>query len=300
MSAHPRVLMIFIDGLGVGEDNPRLNPLVAHPDLWPNKAHNPGWPGLNAKSLDACLGVEGLPQSATGQTALLTGINAPAMLGKHLQGFPSRKLIEILKRHSIFVRIRDGGLRGTFANAYRRPEDIQPTSRLSVTSHALRASGQPFRTVDQLLKGEAVYHDFTNAQLKERGFDVPTFSPEQAADVLVNIAGQFDFTLYEHFLTDVVAHRGDETQISEQVDRVSAFVQFVLKIIESQHVFLIITSDHGNIEDSSVRTHTRNPVPLLWFDPLEVVQNPAPEDISGITPWVLSLMNCKITLSQPA
>ncbi len=30
---------------------------------------------------------------------------------------------------------------------------------------------------------------------------------------------------------------------------------------------IVITSDHGNLEDLSVRTHTRNPVPLAVSGP---------------------------------
>jgi hypothetical protein len=38
--------------------------------------------------LDASLCVPGLPQSATGQAALLTGLNAPELMGRHIEGFP--------------------------------------------------------------------------------------------------------------------------------------------------------------------------------------------------------------------
>ena len=30
---------------------------------------------------------------------------------------------------------------------------------------------------------------------------------------------------------------------------------------------LLVTSDHGNLEDKSTRSHTRNPVPLLAIGP---------------------------------
>jgi len=289
--------MIFLDGLGVGENDPHLNPLAAHPDLWPTREHLPNWPGLHARLLDACLGVDGLPQSATGQTALLTGINAPGLLGRHLQGFPSSRLVEILHQHSIFVRIQRCGLRGTFANAYRHPEDIKPGSRLSVTSQALRVSGQPFRSVTQIASGEALYHDFSNRTLREQGYSAPLFAPRKAGHILVKLARQHDFTLYEHFLTDVVAHRGDKRQIARQVDDVSTFVRTILETIDTRSLTLVITSDHGNIEDCSTKTHTRNPVPLLWIGSSELTEEHLPEDITGVTPWVLSLLNCRDRIS---
>jgi len=286
------ILMVFIDGLGIGEDNPEINPLARDPELWPAGEHAPGYPGLRCQSLDANLGVEGLPQSATGQTALLTGINAPAMIGKHLQGFPSRQLIEILETLSIFVKLKACGLSGTFANAYRHPEDIHPASRLSVTSHALKASGQPFRSLEHLRQKKALYHDFSNRHLRDKGYEIPLFSAKQAARILISIARHNDFTLYEHFLTDILAHRADVPAITHHLAELGRFVRELLKDIKGQPLTLIITSDHGNIEDSRSRTHTRNPVPLLWSGADSREIDLLPVDIAGVTPWVLRMLGC--------
>ena len=285
--------MIFIDGLGIGEDDHRDNPLARYPDIWPRKGCPPDRHDLGYTALDACLSVEGLPQSATGQTSLLTGENAARLLGKHLQGFPSRRLVEILKQKSIFIQLKRYGLKVTFANAYRHPEDVRSTSRLSVTSHALRACGEAFRSIEQLPRGQALYHDFTNRSLRDRGYDAPLFTPEQAGDILIRIARQHDFTLYEHFLTDVVAHQGDGEAITRQVDELYRFVKTVLDRINPMDMMVIITSDHGNIEDLSVKTHTLNPVPLLWLGPSYLEVQPLPKDITGVTPWVLRLLKCR-------
>jgi bisphosphoglycerate-independent phosphoglycerate mutase (AlkP superfamily) len=58
-------------------------------------------------------------------------------------------------------------------------------------------------------------------------------------------------------------------------------------------MMVIITSDHGNIEDLSVKTHTLNPVPLLWLGPSYLEVQPLPKDITGVTPWVLRLLKCR-------
>lgn len=286
----PRILMIFVDGLGIGKSRPELNPLAHFPDLWPTASLPPSRLGLGWRALDACLGVEGLPQSATGQTALLSGVNAPKVLGRHLQGFPSSRLIEILKRRSVFLRLKKRGFKVTFANAYRHPEDIQPTSRLSVTSHAFKACGEPFRSVQQIAQGEALYHDFTNHHLRARGYDVPIFTHEQAGIVLVKIAEKHDFTLYEHFLTDVLGHGGDAAAIGQHLETLSGFVRTVLDEVDVRKTMVIITSDHGNIEDSSLKTHTKNPVPLIWTSSPHLSVELLPEDISGVSPWVLRLL----------
>lgn len=287
------ILMLFIDGLGIGEDDAAHNALAAHEDLWPVRGRGPRHSALQFKALDACLGVEGIPQSATGQTALLTGLNAPKVIGKHLQGFPSRALIEILQRESIFLKLLRCGLKCTFANAYRHPEDITPASRLSVTSHALKASGLPFRTLEQLRRREALYHDFTNRFLREKGFAAPLFSPEEAADILVRLAHAHDFTLYEHFLTDVLAHHATDAEIAAHVALVSRFVRRLLAQTAMESITLMITSDHGNIEENRVCTHTRNPVPLLWTESADFAADDSPDDITGVTPWVLKRLNCR-------
>ncbi|RJP80017.1 MAG: peptidase [Candidatus Zixiibacteriota bacterium] len=286
-----RMLMLFVDGLGLGSGDPAANPLAAHPDLWPTQA-GAALDGWSWRPLDACLGVEGLPQSATGQTALLTGVNAPRLLGKHLPGFPSRRLVEILERDSLFVRLKAGGCQATFANAYRHPEDVNPAGRLSVTSHALRASGQTFRSLEHLRAGQAVCHDFTNRLLIERGYDAPEWTPEQAAAVLADLAREHHFTLYEHFLTDMAAHSGDGAEIARRVEELSRFVRAVRDRLRGAGVLVALTSDHGNIEEAGVRTHTRNPVPLMWPDGAGFPLDPLPEDLTGVVPWILRLLEC--------
>ena len=77
-----KILFIFVDGLGIGSSDPEVNPL-----------YDPRFPFLNnmlsqARPLDACLSVAGLPQSATGQAALFTGVNAAKEMGRHIEGFP--------------------------------------------------------------------------------------------------------------------------------------------------------------------------------------------------------------------
>ena len=83
-----RILFIFLDGVGLGADDPETNPLasVEMPNLQKllggNKLLAATAPFVGERAtllaLDASLGVNGLPQSATGQAVLLTGINVPS------------------------------------------------------------------------------------------------------------------------------------------------------------------------------------------------------------------------------
>jgi bisphosphoglycerate-independent phosphoglycerate mutase (AlkP superfamily) len=49
-----------------------------------------------------------------------------------------------------------------------------------------------------------------------------------------------------------------------------------------------MTSDHGNIENMTERTHTRNPVPLIVFGPREEFIRQRVESLVDVTGAVLA------------
>ena len=65
--------------------------------------------------IDAALGIEGLPQSATGQTALFTGVNALQLVGMHISAFPTQDLRDTIAEHSFLKRAHEAGYHVTFA-----------------------------------------------------------------------------------------------------------------------------------------------------------------------------------------
>ena len=124
------IVLLFIDGLGWGGADPEINPCLAYGGellrlpadpaeiTEPARPSSPAVPvastaapvrsgpvrlvsGAWARPIDAVLQVDGIPQSATGQTTLLSGINAQAQIGKHLTGFPNEPLRKILREHSL-------------------------------------------------------------------------------------------------------------------------------------------------------------------------------------------------------
>ena len=72
----------------------------------------------HAKPIDACLGVEGLPQSATGQATMFTGVNCPKTVGKHCEGFPTPVIRKIIGDGNIFTELKKRGKKVKFADAY--------------------------------------------------------------------------------------------------------------------------------------------------------------------------------------
>ena len=264
------LLLIFIDGLGIGTrgaHNPlsllgdAARPLAVFEGEEPELPHG----GVLVRT-DACLGVGGRPQSASGQTTILTGVNVPARLGYHKQGFPNEDMRAILREHPIFLQLARAGVAPvTFANAYTPNFFAQRPRWVSATTVAVESAGLGFHTVDDLRDGRAVYHDFTNALLIAAGEDVAPRTPEEAAAVLARVAAAHRFTLYEYFLTDRAGHEQDMEGALTILSGLARLVRGVVERVDLARTTVILTSDHGNVEDLSSRNHTLNFVPkLAW------------------------------------
>ena len=288
------VLLFFIDGLGIGTRGTH-NPLDGLDGAEPLAVFQQEngvvvFDGVMIPT-DPCLGVDGRPQSASGQTTILTGINAPAQLGYHKQGFPNAALLEILGEHSIFRQLGTAGVAPvTFANAYtQRFFDDRPRW-VSATTAAVEAAGLSFRTVADLKAGQAVYQDFTNGLLIARGEDVAPRSAAEAATVLANIVARNRFTLYEYFITDKMGHAQDMNAARLVVSRLAAMIRSLVGQLDLDQTTVILTSDHGNIEDLSTRNHTLNDVPtIVWGAHRQRVAGRI-RSLADITPAILELL----------
>ena len=290
------VLLFFIDGLGIGTRGP-FNPLDNLPDVAPlavfqNETADPLFDGIVVPT-DPRLGVAGRPQSASGQTTILTGVNAPAQLGYHKQGFPNKPLLEIIGAHSIFRQLRDAGVGPvTFANAYTDHFFTERPRWISATTAAVQAAGMTFRSIADLKNGAAVFMDFTNRILIERGVDVAERTEEEAADVLARLASENRFTLYEYFITDKVGHEQDLPEARQILTSLARFIRALLARLDLNRTTVILTSDHGNIEDLSSRNHTLHLVPtIIWGAERERIAATI-KSLSDITPAIVATL-CK-------
>lgn len=280
-----RVLLLFVDGVGLAPGS-QDNPLAAVPtpaidrllgsSLTAEAVEVARGDGVLLEPLDAALGMPGLPQSATGQTALFTGVNAPAELGRHVTAFPGARLKAILAEESVLARTAARGLATTFANAYtpgyvRRIEAGE--GRLSASTLAARAAGLRFRDLDDLRRGRAVAWDVERdlfaARLGEAEADLRRLDPIGAAEAgrhLAAVAGAHRLTLYETFYTDLAGHRRWGIEPAEAVRRLDGLLGGLLED-RPDDLTVVLTSDHGNLEEADHTLHTRNPVPLLAVGP---------------------------------
>ena len=277
--------------MGVGDDDPDRNPLAGgeFPSLRLTRTRRPsatiGAPAL-AHGLDASMGIPGLPQSATGQTTILTGVNAPAFMGKHISGFPGPQLRSILEQHSVLKRIRETGRTASFLNAFgpRFFEASETKRRLSATSLATMASGAPFRTWKDLLEGRAVVHDLTHWRMREWGYDLPLRTAEEAGIIIAQEAAKLDFTLFEYFETDRAGHDQDRPRELRCLADIDRALQVALERLDLRSTTVIVVSDHGNLEDLSVKTHTLNPAFFaLWGNWVPAWE---PKSLTDIVPLI--------------
>ncbi len=248
---------------------------------------------------DPRLGIEGRPQSASGQTTILTGINAPALLGYHKQGFPNAAMREIIAEHSIFLQLKQAGIGPvTFANAYTARFFNERPRWVSATTAAVEAADLKFRDVDDLKNDRAVYQDFTNQFIIERGEQIEPRTPGRAAEVLARIVAESRFTLYEYFITDKIGHKQDLEAARTVLQSLAAFIRALLNCIDLANTSVILTSDHGNIEDLSSRNHTLNDVPtIVWGANRERIASRI-RNLADITPAIVESLTKKATLHR--
>ena len=278
-----KFIFLFIDGVGLREpatDNP-ITPEVC-PALCRLFARH-------AVPIDACLAVDGLPQSATGQATMFTGVNAPVFMGRHCEGFPGPSLRKKIEEGNLFLSLKKRGKRVCFADAYLVEDAAELAARRfkSVTTVMALTTPKVIATADDLADDQAVMQDLTRETIQDRYPDMPVISPEDAAAHLFALARVNDFTLYEFFQTDVAGHSMDYARACEVLRLYDRFLAALLRYVEAAGLTLVMTSDHGNIESMDEQGHTRNPVPFVVFGPKEAEIRAAVKSLVDVTPAIL-------------
>lgn len=267
-----KLFLLFIDGIGLDEKSEK-NPIS---ELFKNETDGFGLQKVSEPKnfsraiispLDATLNLKGEPQSATGQTTIFTGINASQYLGYHLPAFPNSKLVDLILDKSLMKELRNQGITVTSANMYSekffedRKESIK--NRFPVSTLTIKASGSDFRMIDEYNEGKAVFADITNELIRKRGYDMEIISPFEAGKRIRPIMDDFDFVFFEYFMTDHYGHKKNKKELENCVSILNGFVTSIVEDLDLNNEALLVVSDHGNAEDISTGSHTRNYVPGL-------------------------------------
>jgi 2,3-bisphosphoglycerate-independent phosphoglycerate mutase len=307
-----RVIFIFVDGVGVGRadaDNPFFQAESLFLPFWQGAMSLPD--GTPLVAIDATLGIPGLPQSASGQTALFCGVGAKEIANRHRNGYPDRHLRKVLLEKNLLLRLQKSKVAARFLNAYPVFHDFFTAQhiqinvdgrfwfsplfpehfkrRISATSCMLLASGQrPFDESDIRAK-KALYQDYSNRQLIAQGLKLPEYSPAQAAAIIADAVLKHDLILYEYFQTDIFAHRRPLADCVDLIRDLNDLLANLLARLDKKEDTLILTSDHGNLEDLHARGHSRNPVPLLTWGKHGKFLRAKIKSLSDVTPALLEL-----------
>lgn len=305
MTAAPgRVLLLFLDGVGIGEDDARTNPLV--------RAKLSVLRGLLGGRLpvrgavdqaavrgagdcwlipaDATLGIPGRPQSGTGQTTLLTGQNAAEQMGRHFGPWVPTMLRPMLASENLLSRARAAGRSAAFANAYPAGwAEARAHRRPAAPPLAAHAAGLLTRHEAAVRAGRGVVSEITNAGWRKHlDPDAPVISPADAGRNLAAICAEAEITLFAHYDTDHVGHRMDVDAAVAVLERVDSFLGGLLPALPSD-TLLVIASDHGNVEDATTG-HTTNPVPVIAAGPGSERMADRVRSIADVTPTILELL----------
>jgi bisphosphoglycerate-independent phosphoglycerate mutase (AlkP superfamily) len=257
------VLFLFLDGIGLGGDDPEINPFVQArlPNL--NKLIGDQPLTLSAVpyhgeiasliALDATLGMTGAPQSASGQAVLLTGRNVPKEIGGHYGPKPNPQIAEILNGNNLFMEVIAQGGKTGLLNAYPPGyfQGIHSGKRLySAIPMALKAAG---------------------LSLKTAGFPpAPLYSLQQAGVLLAELSRRYDLAWFDFWPSDYAGHRRVMEQAIELLESFDQVFGALINAWNLESDLIMLTSDHGNLEDLSKRSHTLNPVPCILVGPDEM------------------------------
>ncbi len=305
-----RVLVVFLDGVGIGDDTAATNPLAVAVTpaldalLDGRRLVAPALPysgaRASARGLDAALGVDGLPQSGTGQAALLTGVNAAKEFGRHFGPYAPTALRPLIANESILARAGRAGRTVTFANAYAAnlvamaSADRPPLPlRASIVIAALGARVLT-RHEPELIAGDAITSEIITDGWREwlGRTDIPDVTAEGAGGNLAAIANRHDLTLFAHYSTDGAGHLRDMDAGVKAWERVDAFVGGLLPAL-ADDVLVAIVSDHGNLEDVRAQ-HTRNPALCILAGPGHSTLAARLDSLTDVAPMLLGALGVAV------
>lgn len=299
------ILMIFLDGVGLGDNNAETNPFVsANLPTLESFTNGEKWLSTTPKQAtsrtvfiptDPRLGVSGRPQSGTGQATIVTGQNIPKLIGEHYGPKPNEKTRELFDQDNFFKQVVNAGKTASLLEAYP-PEWhklINRGKRLpSSYQYAVKSAGLPFFGEDELRKGEAVSGDWTAVGWQTHlGYeDIPTLTPYEAGQRLVHLSRNYDFAFFSHWLTDVAGHRGPMEHAIELLETFDQVMAGVRDEWNDSEGLVIVTSDHGNIEEIGNRKHTENDVPTLVIGEKRLEFSENVSDLSDLVPGMHQLL----------
>jgi len=260
------LVWLALDGLGHPDDAPPGSVWEANlPTLRPLVA--------GGRALDATLGVPGLPQSGTGQTCWLTGQDAVRQMGEpgrgeHFGPHPGPTLQRLLRAASLPGRLTRAGGRAALANHYPPAYFAAQTSergvrrpRVGCFPYAFQAAGLPLNPPGVPGIPATLGLGYAPPWPPQTPLvDLPRLGEELAA-----ATRDHDLIVCDLWFGDHLGHRGRTPTPLEVLEAARAYlsrVDALLTGLLEAGARVVLTSDHGNLEDLRVKAHTPARVPF--------------------------------------
>jgi len=130
------------------------------------------------------------------------------------------------------------------------------------------------------------WHDFLNLR------DAPLYTPEEAGKKLAEIASRYDLSLFEYWASDYAGHKQDMSSAVRQLETFDGVLKGLLE--NWQDGIILLTSDHGNMEDLSTRRHTAAKAPLFVLGSKERRREfQGIHDLTGIAPAIARILDLR-------
>ena len=114
-------------------------------------------------------------------------------------------------------------------------------------------------------------------------------STKEAGQHLSLISCSYDLAFFEFWVSDYAGHHQDHEAADALLKNFDEVLGGLIDSWPKEEALILITSDHGNMEDLSTRKHTTNPVPALLIGEEKLRKKFAEKlnDITDITPAIL-------------
>jgi bisphosphoglycerate-independent phosphoglycerate mutase (AlkP superfamily) len=149
-------------------------------------------------------------------------------------------------------------------------------------------------TAEDLQAKRALSADFTGAGwAAQPDFPpAPIYTPAEAGALLARLSLNYHLAWFDYWPTDYAGHRGTLAQGISLLETFDAVLHGLFTAWGDRQDLIVMTSDHGNIEDLDRRGHTLNPVPALLIGPLNLRREFSThvKDLTDITPAVLRVI----------
>jgi hypothetical protein len=144
---------------------------------------------------------------------------------------------------------------------------------------AAREAGVHLRGYEDVRAGHALTSSMTNELENEFNLSflgekpLPIYTPQAAARMLARLVREHDFVFYKYQLADLVSHTGRLELARDVFAIMERFVRELLLGINAEETTVVVTSDHGHLEQVAYqRGHPKTRVPTWCFGE-EAVQN---------------------------